>query len=171
MKPIIITLLALPIVGFLHHTPHLSPKTKETLVSVASKQKTTKTTALVKKTPITPVSTPVVSAPVVTVPVIPQPIVITASYRCSSYSGLFEQYNWNVATAEAICQAESQGNPNAESPTDDYGLMQINHGYEIYGSAIYNPAFNIKIAYTVKYLSNGWLPWTTYTSGKYLEYL
>ena len=98
-------------------------------------------------------------------------IVTSAANLCASYAPMFAQYGWNIDIAMAICSAESKGDPTAVSPTDDYGLMQINHGLEIYGSAIYDPAFNIKIAYTVKYLGNGWYPWTTYTSGIYARYL
>jgi len=99
------------------------------------------------------------------------PTIKLPNISCASYAPLFEQYSWNVHTAVAICQAESQGNPNAISPTNDYGLMQINNGLALYGTAIYDPAFNIKIAYTVKYLNSGWLPWTTFTSQRYLKYL
>jgi soluble lytic murein transglycosylase-like protein len=116
---------------------------------------------------LTPVQ-PTVPTPVAT----PAPKIVTSSANlCASYAPLFAQYGWNTDVAMAICSAESKGSPTAVSPTDDYGLMQINHGLEIYGSAIYDPAFNIKIAYTVKYLGRGWLPWTTYTSGIYAQYL
>lgn len=111
----------------------------------------------------TPAPSPVVSTP--------PPTVSNAANPCSAYDNLFRQYAWDISVAEAICMAESRGNPNAVSPTDDHGLMQINHGLAIYGTAIYDPAFNIKIAFTAKYASSGWYPWTTFTSGSYLRYL
>ena len=130
------------------------------------------------KVAVTPVAKPTVTHIVNALPPAqpttptPAPKIVTSSANlCASYASLFAQYGWNIDVAMAICSAESRGNPTAVSPTDDYGLMQINHGLEIYGSAIYDPAFNIKIAYTIKYLGNGWLPWTTYTSGKYYQYL
>lgn len=87
------------------------------------------------------------------------------------YRALIAQYNWPVDTALAIMQAESGGNPNAVSPTNDYGLMQIHDGLQTYGPQIFDPAFNIAIAYNVKYRSRGFRPWSVYTSGKYLSYL
>lgn len=94
-----------------------------------------------------------------------------AGGNCESYRPLFEQYGWNVNTAMAIMQAESGCRPTAISPTDDHGLMQINHGVEIYGQGIYDPATNIRIAYTEKYLKGGWRHWSVYNSGAYLKYL
>ena len=91
-----------------------------------------------------------------------QPNIATNS--CRSYDALFRQYNWNVGFAEAICQAESGGNPSAISPTNDYGLMQLHN------LAIFDPAQNIAMAY-VKYEAQGWGAWTTYNTGAYNRYL
>jgi hypothetical protein len=90
---------------------------------------------------------------------------------CSRFRGLFEQYAWDVNTAIAICMAESSGNTTIVSPTDDHGLMQINHGLSIYGTQIYDPAFNIKVAYEQKYSKGGWKHWTVYKTGRYLDFL
>ncbi len=90
---------------------------------------------------------------------------------CSRFSGLFSQYGWDVRTAIAICMAESGGDTNIVSPTDDHGLMQINHGLAIYGSGIYDPATNIRIAFQEKYQKGGWSHWTVYKTGAYLKYL
>ena len=102
----------------------------------------------------------------------PAPVVYTASYRCEAYQSDFEQYNWNVDVAMAICQAESSGNPYAVSNADinadglpDYGLMQI-HNVDII-----NPAANSAYAYYHKYLTQGWGAWSTYNSGKYAQFL
>ncbi len=94
-----------------------------------------------------------------------------AGGNCESYRPLFAKYDWNVNTAMAIMQAESGCRPTAVSPTDDHGLMQINHGVEIYGQQIYDPAFNIAIAYSEKYEKGGWRHWSVYNSGAYLRYL
>lgn len=83
---------------------------------------------------------------------------------CRSYDALFRQYSWNVPVAEAICQAESGGNPDAVSRTNDYGLMQL------HDMRIFDPAQNVAAAYR-KYQSQGWRAWTTYISGKYLHFL
>lgn len=95
-----------------------------------------------------------------------------------------------MATAGAIADAESddipdrlQGSlpsapetPTANTPTDPslvgWGLWQITPGSAIY----YNPTTNAKEA-VAKYdadlqtFGNGFLPWTTYTSGAYTQYL
>lgn len=109
-----------------------------------------------------PVSVQVASA---TVPVVPAS---TTSGGCSSYLSLFEQYNWNVNDAIAICNAESSGNPNAShynsNGTTDFGLMEINsvHSALVNGNlqSLYNPAINIATAYTI-YSQDGWQAWST----------
>lgn len=83
---------------------------------------------------------------------------------CESYRGLVAQYSWNVNIALAIMRAESGCNPNAVSPTNDHGLMQL------HGQAVYDPAANIAIAYA-KYAARGWQPWTAYNTGSYLRFL
>jgi hypothetical protein len=97
----------------------------------------------------------------------PKPQVVLTG--CSSYRRDFNQYDWNVHVAEAICEAESNGNPNAISPPNydglrDYGLMQL------HGEPILNPARNIAAAYR-KYQTQGWEAWTTYNTGRYVSYL
>lgn len=88
------------------------------------------------------------------------------------WRGLVGQYDWPVDIALAIMACESGGNPTASSPTDDHGLMQIHNGLSLYGAAIYDPAFNIKVAYEKKYKTkNGWRHWTTYKNGCYQKYI
>lgn len=87
---------------------------------------------------------------------------------CDRYRAYFAKYNWNTQLMMAICQAESNGDPNAVSPLNydglrDYGLMQI------HGEAIFDPAANIYRAYQ-KYTNQGLRAWSTYTNGKYLAY-
>ena len=64
-----------------------------------------------------------------------------------------------------IIMNESGGNPNAISPTDDFGLWQINgsHG----SMATLNPAGNARSAVSISDNGRNWGPWTTYTSGAY----
>jgi hypothetical protein len=83
---------------------------------------------------------------------------------CYAYDALFRQYPWDVTTAEAICQAESGGNPYAVSATNDYGLMQLHN------EPILDPAQNIAAAYR-KYEAQGWGAWTTYNTGRYEQFL
>jgi hypothetical protein len=67
--------------------------------------------------------------------------------------------------AAEIAMAESGGNPNAISPTDDFGLWQINgsHG----SMATLNPLGNAKSAISISGNGSNWGAWTTYTSGAY----
>ena len=62
--------------------------------------------------------------------------------------------------------AESGGNQNALSPTDDYGYWQINasHGPAM---ATFNALGNAKAAIAVSSDGNDWAPWTTYVDGAY----
>lgn len=101
---------------------------------------------------------------------------VTPTYTsgCSTYDSLFRQYAWNVSVAEAICMAESGGNPYALSQTQDRGLMQINsiHADMVQGnlSELYTPATNIAVAWKI-YSANGWDAWSTYLNGGYSRYL
>ncbi len=90
---------------------------------------------------------------------------VEAAYvsSCRAYDSVFRQYTWNVSMAEAICQAESGGNPNAVGPTNDYGLMQLHN------MAILDPSQNIAAAYR-KYQLQGWNAWTSYKTGAYTQF-
>jgi LysM repeat protein len=89
-------------------------------------------------------------------------------YSCSGLEQLWEQAGGNSADAfmaAEIAMAESGGNPNAISPTDDYGLWQINASN---GSlATLNPSANARSAVILSDNGANWGPWTTYTSGAY----
>lgn len=91
---------------------------------------------------------------------------------CEQYRSLISQYSWNVNIAMAIMEAES--GCRAVTPDNsainydgipDYGLFQL------HGIAVTDPAENIRIAYTVKYVNQGWGAWSTYKSGAYLKFL
>lgn len=100
-----------------------------------------------------------------------------ASYtspQCAAYRGLVAQYDWPVSTAMAVMQAESGCRAitpdNAAANYDgvaDHGLFQL------HGINVTDPAENIRLAYTVKYLGAGrsFSPWVAYNSGAYLRYL
>jgi len=83
---------------------------------------------------------------------------------------IVSKYDWDVNIALAVMSAESGGNPDAISPTDDHGLMQIHKGLLSYGPKIYDPEFNIATAYRM-YNARGWKPWSAYKSGSYKKYL
>jgi LysM repeat protein len=89
-------------------------------------------------------------------------------YSCSGLEQLWEQAGGSSADAfmaAEIAMAESGGNPNAISPTDDFGLWQINGSN---GSlATLNPLQNAQSAITLSGNGTNWGPWTTYHSGAY----
>jgi len=155
-------IVAFAIISLLLAIP-LSHRSAKPLIHLSFKPVASK--GIIKKVPVisTPLSTPVVKTPTPVVSTPPQ--IVLASFTCDSYASYFEQYSWNVNTAIAICQAESSGNPNAISPTSDFGLMQL-HDIDIL-----NPAENIAYAYYHKYLTQGWQAWTTYNDGAYAAYL
>lgn len=119
------------------------------------------------KLPVLATSTPAVIAPA---PVAPAMVYPTG---CANYLPLVQQYNWNVQVAMAIMQTESQCNPNPPSNAainydgvSDFGLFQL------HGIPITDPAANVAYAYYHKYVpADGFTPWNTYTSGRYLQYL
>jgi len=89
-------------------------------------------------------------------------------YSCSSLEQLWEQAGGSPShalMAAEIAMAESGGNPNAISPTDDFGLWQINASNG--ALATLNPLQNAKSAIALSNNGTSWGPWTTYTSGAY----
>ena len=64
-----------------------------------------------------------------------------------------------VDNALLTMSLESGGNPRAVSKTDDHGLFQINHGLANYGEKIYDPEFNVSLAYNGFFKTRGWKPW------------
>jgi LysM repeat protein len=90
------------------------------------------------------------------------------TYSCSGLESLWEQAGGSAGEAvmaASIAMAESGGNPNAISPTNDYGLWQINgsHGAQ----ATLNPQGNAEAAVSISGNGSSWGAWTTYTSGAY----
>lgn len=89
-------------------------------------------------------------------------------YSCSSLEQLWEQAGGSAGEAvmaAEIAMAESGGNPNAISPTDDFGLWQINASNG--ALATLDPFQNAKSAVALSDDGANWGPWTTFTSGTY----
>jgi LysM repeat protein len=89
-------------------------------------------------------------------------------YSCSGLEQIWEQAGGSpgrAMMAAEIAMAESGGNPNAISPTDDFGLWQINASNG--ALATLNPLQNAKSAVELSNNGTNWGPWTTYTSGAY----
>jgi LysM repeat protein len=89
-------------------------------------------------------------------------------YSCSALENLWEQAGGSpthARMAAEIARAESGGNPNAISPTDDFGLWQING---VHGSlATLNAYQNARSAVILSGNGTNWNPWTTYRIGAY----
>jgi LysM repeat protein len=89
-------------------------------------------------------------------------------YTCSGLEALWERAGGRSSQAfiaAEIAMAESGGNPWAHSPTNDFGLWQING---VHGSlATYDPLGNARAAVIISGNGHNWFPWTTYTSGAY----
>jgi len=89
-------------------------------------------------------------------------------YSCSALEQLWEQAGGSASDAfmaAEIARAESGGNPNAISPTADYGLWQINASNG--ALATLNPYQNARSAIILSHNGSNWDPWTTYHSGAY----
>jgi LysM repeat protein len=89
-------------------------------------------------------------------------------YSCSALEQLWEQAGGSSAhafMAAEIAMAESGGNANAISPTNDFGLWQINGSNG--ALATLNPLQNAKSAIALSGNGTNWGPWTTYHSGAY----
>ena len=100
-------------------------------------------------------------------PVLPPPQ--TNLYNCGSLEKLWDAEGGNRNAdfiAAEIAMAESGGNPDAISPTDDYGLWQINasHGAE----ASLDPVVNARAAIAISDDGTDWAAWTTYVTGVYI---
>lgn len=78
----------------------------------------------------------------------------------------------NLATAIAVALAESGGNRDAISPTNDYGLWQINKKAhpQLFTKYQWNKEVdNAKMAKQV-WDGAGWSAWSAYKNGSYLRY-
>ena len=89
-------------------------------------------------------------------------------YSCSGLEKIWEEAGGSPAhafMAAEIARAESGGNPNAISPTDDFGLWQINGSNG--ALATLNVLGNARSAIILSDNGSNWNAWTTYHSGAY----
>ncbi|HEY0935782.1 MAG TPA: LysM peptidoglycan-binding domain-containing protein [Trebonia sp.] len=89
-------------------------------------------------------------------------------YTCSGLERIWEEAGGSSAhafMAAEIAKAESGGNPNAISPTDDFGLWQINGSNG--ALATLNVLGNARSAIILSDNGSNWNAWTTYHSGAY----
>lgn len=90
-------------------------------------------------------------------------------WNCHQLEGLWDREGGNKNAqfiAAEIATAESGGNQNAISPTDDFGLWQINgsHGAE----ATLDPVGNARAAIAISSDGTNWTAWTTFNTGAYI---
>lgn len=90
-------------------------------------------------------------------------------FGCAGLEALWDAAGGDAAdafTAAEIAMAESGGNPKAVSPTDDFGLWQVNgsHGPAL---ATLSPSGNARAAVLISGDGTDWSPWTTYREGLY----
>lgn len=143
-------------------------------VTLASQQPNTKPQPKVAKiesktiTPSEPAQAPEPAAAVVeTAPVqtpVPAPIAYSGG-GCSQWTSIISQYDWNITTALAVCNAESGGNPNNNNAGDYHvtcygsrGLFQIGCDSTANYDGMFDPAANVAQAYAL-YARRGWQPW------------
>lgn len=88
-------------------------------------------------------------------------------------------YDWDVTTAFAVCMAESGGNTGATGRPNydgsvDRGLMQVNsiHADMVDSlESLYDPATNLKVAYSLYTKNHDFTPWSAFNNGQYKKYL
>lgn len=96
------------------------------------------------------------------------PITSTAPVSSGVYSESMLERLWvaeggsagEEGVAACIAEHESGGNPGAVSPTDDYGLWQIN-AVNASPSLMLNPEANAREAISLSRDGTNWSPWTT----------
>jgi hypothetical protein len=82
-------------------------------------------------------------------------------------------YDWDPVVMVAIAGAESGWNTDAISPTNDYGLFQINRTVWAFLFDLYNwrdGLENTVMAYYV-WRRQGYSAWTVYNTGPYLRFI
>ena len=85
---------------------------------------------------------------------------LTAVYSVRALEHLWMAVGGSGGTASyaaCIAEHESGGNPNAISPTNDWGLWQIHNG----GPRMLNPAANAAAAVRMSDNGRNWSAWTT----------
>jgi hypothetical protein len=120
--------------------------------------------------PRAPYSPPPRPAAAASPPPLQQPEVTTVSgyFGCAALEALWDGAGGNPADAfiaAEIAMAESGGDPNAFSPTDDRGLWQVNASNGALST--FSPSGSAHSAVVLSGDGTNWSPWTTFTSGAY----
>lgn len=142
------------------------------LAQVAAQQARAKAAAAVSaaakeaaKAPIKAATAPAVTATAEPMTQTPAAPAVSGTYSYSALEQLWISQGGRSSaapTAACIAEHESGGNPNAVSPTNDYGLWQINGSN---GSlATLNPQGNARSAIILSDNGSNWSAWTTHSS-------
>lgn len=178
MKPLLATLallaLALTVAAVTgQDEPEPVRSSSTTTTSSSTTTASSSTTSAPTTTPIPPTTTtthyhPPTTATTTAPPPAPAPARASLS-SCAGWRDLIAAHfpPGEVDRACAVMLCESEGNPNAVSPTNDHGLFQINRpSHEaafprVTGrpwSAVYEPGPNVVYAAHL-HASSGWRPW------------
>lgn len=99
----------------------------------------------------------------------PNPTAIARAAQAAGFSGDA------LVTAVAVAGAESDfGGDRGPSPTNDNGDWQVNtvaHPQYDATRLITDDLYNAQAAFAISGGGKNWTPWTTYTSGKYLQFM
>jgi len=74
-----------------------------------------------------------------------------------------------IMAAESGCDPSAVNTANSDGSTDT-GLMQINSIHGIDSETLMNPTANVRAAYRI-YQSQGLKAWTSFSSGKYKQFI
>lgn len=110
-------------------------------------------------------------------PFIPQPVYVPPPgeyhiYNCHQLESLWIREGGNpdaAFIAAEIATAESGGRAWIVSPTDDWGLWQINASHNPSDPDIYlDPVVNVRTAIAISADGTNWTAWTTWVKGIYI---
>jgi LysM repeat protein len=93
---------------------------------------------------------------------------VSGTFSCTGLEQLWGAAGGNPAdalVAAEVAMAESGGNPNAVSPTDDFGLWQVNASNG--DLATLSPAGSAHSAVVLSGNGTDWSAWTTFRTGAY----
>jgi hypothetical protein len=167
--------LLLPLIPALISLGGMQNKNKEVKISTVNKRTEIKQIEPLQATKIDTIVTSTSSEAKT-----PQTAPIKATGSCQeAIKVVFVVNHQNMAKAISLAENTSQ-NPRAISATGDYGCFQINKASHFKNGLwrgkytfeqVYDPTVNAKLAYEISHSGTYWGAWTTFTSGKYLNYL
>jgi Lysozyme like domain len=98
----------------------------------------------------------------------PRTFSVLSHYDCAQLEALWVDAGGSpryALSAAQVATAESGGDPYAVSPTDDFGLWQVNGSWGPV-LATENPQGNARAAVYISHDGTDWAPWTTWRDGE-----